>query len=522
MTRSASIVVAVLALLPIGFLTGCSSSSMSPPPPHITVTVAAASNSVAAGGTTSITATLQQDTTNKGVSWKATCTATQCGSVSPGSSLNAQAVNYLAPTAAPASDLTVTVTATSVADASAANSVTITVPAVSVTATPATATVQAGLTLPITAFVNNDLSGQGVTWSISPTTGMGSLTDSSNSGVTYTAPTTPPASDATVTITATSILDPTKSVPVTVTVPFATVTVNPSTASIAAATSVPNISATVGNDAGNKGVNWSVSCATAPCGTLTSSTSASGAPITYSAPPNAPAADMPVTLTATSVSDPVASASVTITVLAITLTITAPASTVQFGDSVPNIVATVANDPAGKGVNWSVESCGLTDCGSVSAMSTPSGGAVTYTAPNTPVASDTVVNIVATSISDSTKSGAAAITIKAITVSVTPVSGFIPVGATPALNATTFTATVTYDTSSQGVTWSLTQGASPSTPCTSACGTITPNGATATYAAPAAIPTNSSVNVTATSVTDSTKIATAVITLTNGAVKIIP
>src|SRR5262249_43176745 len=161
------------------------------------------------------------------------------------------------------------------------------------------------------------------------------------------------------------------------------------------------------------------------------------------------------------------------------VTVTPPTNTVQFGDSVANIVATVANDPAGKGVNWSVQPCSLTQCGSVSAQTTPNNGAVSYTAPNSPVPSDTTINVVATSMSDTTKSGAAAITIKAITISVAPVSGFIPVGATPALNATLFTAALNYDTSNQGVTWSLSQGNPPPIPCTAACGTITPNGTTA-------------------------------------------
>ena len=523
MTRVASVVVSVVTFLLIPFLTGCSGSSpMGPPPPHITVTVSAASNSVAAGATTSITAAIQQDTTNQGVSWKATCTASQCGSVSPASSLDGQAVNYIAPTAPPGSDLSVTVTATALADTSATNSVSITVPAVTVTATPATAGVQAGFTLPISASVNNDISGQGVSWSISPPSGVGTLTNPSPTEVTYTAPTTPPASDTTVKITATSLLDPTKSIVVTITVPFATVSVTPNTASTAAGTSVSNISATVANDPGNKGVNWSISCATPPCGALSSNTSASGAPITYNAPPNSPAADTPVTLTASSVADPAASTSLTVTVLAITVTVTPPTSNVQFGDAVSNIVATVANDPGGKGVNWSIQPCSLAQCGGLSAQSTPSGGAISYTAPNTPVPSNNTINVIATSISDPTKSGAAAITILAITVSITPASAFIPVGAIPALNATPFTATVGNDSSNKGVTWNLVQGATTPTPCSPSCGTITVNGTTASYAAPATVPPNANVGITVTSGADTTKAATSSITLTAGTVKILP
>jgi dienelactone hydrolase len=219
------------------------------------------------------------------------------------------------------------------------------------------------------------------------------------------------------------------------------------------------------------------------------------------------------------VADPAASASLTITILAITVTVTPSAGNVQFGDTVSNIVATVANDPAGKGVNWSIQPCSLAQCGSVSAQTTPNGGAVSYTAPNTPVPSNTTINLVATSISDTTKSGAAAITVLAITVSLTPASGFIPVGAISALNATSFTATVGNDTNNQGVTWNLVQG---STSCSPGCGIITVNGTTVSYAAPNTIPASASVGITATSVTDTTKTATGLITLTGGTVKIIP
>ena len=521
MSRATCVVLlSLLAFLSIPFLTGCGSSS--PRPPVITVSVSAGgATSVPAGASTSLAATVANDTNMKGVTWKATCNVSQCGSVAPGSSLTGQAVNYNAPTSPPASDLTVTVTATSVASPSAANSVIITVPAVTVAATPATANLQAGQTLPISASVNNDIASHGVSWSISQS-GVGSLTSPNPFGVTYTAPATPPATDATVKITATSLFDPTKTFVLTITVPFATLSVTPATASTPAAASVSGISATVVNDSSAKGVGWAVSCATAPCGTLSSSTSASGAPISYTAPPNAPAADMPVTLTASSVADPAASASLTITVLAITVTVTPPASNVQFGDSVPNIVAIVANDPAGKGVNWSIGTCGLAHCGSLSAQTSASGGAIAYTAPNTPVSSNTLINIVATSISDTTKTGGTGITILAITISITPASGFIPVGAISALNATAFTATVGNDSSNQGVTWTLTQGSPTATACTSACGTLTPNGTTASFAAPASVPTNANVNVTATSVADTTKTTTAVITLTKGTVKIIP
>jgi pimeloyl-ACP methyl ester carboxylesterase len=196
---------------------------------------------------------------------------------------------------------------------------------------------------------------------------------------------------------------------------------------------------------------------------------------------------------------------------------------VQFAQTVPNIVATVNNDPANKGVTWSIQPCGVAQCGSISPTSTASGAPITYTAPSTPPASDLAVTIVATSVSDPSQQGSITITVLAITVSLTPTSAIIPVNATPQLNATPFTATVNNDSNSQGATWTLTQG---TTPCSPACGTVTPastaSGTPTTYAAPSTVPASPTVTITATSVTDSTKMATATITLTVGTVKLIP
>ena len=519
MSRPTSVFLILLGFAGVSTFTSCSgSSSMTPPPPVITVSVIADSATVPAGGAASVTAAVNQDSTKRGVTWKVSCSASQCGTVSPGATASGTSTAYTAPTVPPTSDVTVTVTATSVADTSKSNAATITVPALTVSASPATAAVQAGASLPISASVNNDLSGMGVSWSIAPASGLGTLTNASNADVTYNGPAAPPASDSPVTITATSVADPTKSFAVTITVPSVTLSVAPGTASTPAASTVPNITATVGNDPSHKGVSWIVSCAVAPCGTISSSTSASGTAIIYTAPPTPPANDLPVTLTATSMADSLASSSLTITVLAIAVDVTAPATSVQFGDGVPNIVATVRNDPAGKGVTWALQPCGLAQCGSISSQATASGGAVTYTAPTSPVPSDTTIAIVATSVSDVSKTGSIGITVLAITVSISPPSALIPVNAITALNATTFAATVGNDSSNQGVTWSLSQG-NPAVACTQTCGTIASNG---TYAAPTSVPPDASVIITATSIADTTKTGAATITLTSGTVKIIP
>jgi pimeloyl-ACP methyl ester carboxylesterase len=73
--------------------------------------------------------------------------------------------------------------------------------------------------LPITATVQGDSAQLGVTWSISPATGGGTLSDANSTSVTYNAPDDPPDGDLTVTITATAIAGNEVSDAVNITVP---------------------------------------------------------------------------------------------------------------------------------------------------------------------------------------------------------------------------------------------------------------------------------------------------------------
>lgn len=523
MKRVTTLLSALLGLTLTLGITNCGgSSAVVIKSQGIIVSVSAGSNSLPATGTTSVTAVLSGDTTGQGVTWSVSCSVAQCGSVSPGSTTSGVSAVYSAPTIPPAADLNVTITATAVANSSKSATAMITVVALTVSITPKTAAVQAGSTLQISASVNNDPVGQGVSWSISPASGSGSLSNQTITDVTYTAPTSTPASKLTVMVTATSLADSTKTATATITVPSVTVSVTPTTAVVDAGSSVPNIVATVVNDPAHKGVTWAVSCATAPCGGVSPSSTASGSATVYSAPPTPPASDLAVNVTATSVADPIAQTAMMVTVKAISVTVTAPVSSVVYGGTVPNIVAVVNDDPANKGVTWSLQPCGATQCGSISANATSSGGAITYTAPTTPPTSDLGITIVASSVSDPNQQGSVSITVPAITLSITPATAIIPVGATAQLNATPFTATVNNDSSNQGVTWTLLQ----TTGCSPTCGTLAPattaSGTPSIYAAPAAVPATPTVTISATSVADTTKIASATFTLTNGTVKFVP
>jgi hypothetical protein len=71
--------------------------------------------------------------------------------------------------------------------------------------------------------------------------------------------------------------------------------------------------ATVSSDPGSGGVNWSVSCASAPCGSFTANHTASGTATTFDAPP-APPTGGTVTITATATDAPNPSVSAIVTV----------------------------------------------------------------------------------------------------------------------------------------------------------------------------------------------------------------
>src|SRR5439155_22260614 len=114
----------LIALLGVTLTAGCGSSG-----PPISVNLSPSSTqSVQQGQTVSISATLGNDASNKGVTWSLSatgCTGAACGSLT---NQAATSVTYNAPTSIP-SDLTVTVTATSVTRPMKFASLTITVPA---------------------------------------------------------------------------------------------------------------------------------------------------------------------------------------------------------------------------------------------------------------------------------------------------------------------------------------------------------------------------------------------------------
>jgi hypothetical protein len=588
------------------------------PAPSISVAVSPSTATVQVSQSSPFTATLQNDTLSKGVSWSLSgsgCSGTACGTLT---NVTTTSVTYTAPATVP-TPATVTLLATSVADSTKSASSTITVapaPPISVSVSPATVTVQISQSSPFTATLQNDTLNKGVSWSLSGSgcsgTACGTLTNVTTTSVTYTAPSSVP-NPSTVSLTATSVADTTKSTISTITVSAAVAqstiaTVGTTKASnkdgskqwSVAVAPVAGDTLLVGCDfnagitfvslsdsAGDtftqvapeadstnfaarafiatnvKGGSTTVTCtaASAPAnneiyvtelkgvnpaapidkalsvggstssatGSLTTAnaneflwayiisgevTNASGwtqlsnfdnnliASITQ-ATPAAIQASFPVSQGWTLIDvalNPLGSGSAA---PAISVSVTPAAPTVQVL-ATANVTATLQNDTSGKGVSWSLSGSGCSGaaCGTLTNATTTS---VTYTAPAA-VPSSSAVTLQAIAIADTTKSSSASITVQGksstIAVSLSPKRGAVTL--TQPLQ---FTATVTGDSQNLGVTWSVdgTNGGNASSGTISASGLFTPSASTAP----------GSHTIAATSVANSTFFASSSIAVTD-------
>jgi hypothetical protein len=322
-----------LAALSIAFVgafsAGCGGSSTTtsvgggstPTATPIAVSVTPTTATVVVGKTQTFSATVSNDSANKGVTWALSCaTANGCGSLSATTSASGTAVTYTAPATAP-NPATVTITATSVSDSTKSASATIAIGSgsapppppsagVSVTLSQTAATVAVNATTTFTATVTGDPSNQGVTWTLAgsecggPSCGtLSSAASASGTPIVYTAPGTAP-SPASVTLTATSVADTTKSASATINIVTATaggisVTITPKAGGFVVG-QVATLTATVSNDPSGAGVTW-----TASSGTVTPVTATTA---TFTAPNSAGSG---IVVTATSKADTTESASAT-------------------------------------------------------------------------------------------------------------------------------------------------------------------------------------------------------------------
>jgi len=210
-----------------------------------------------------------------------------------------------------------------------------------------------------------------------------------------------------------------------------------------------SVTGTVGNDAANKGVTWSVSgasCNGNACGTLSATASASGTAITYNAPANV-AANLAVTVTATAVSDPSKTAPINITVTP------APAvsTTSPVGGTVGTAYSATLQETGGVApFTWSISSGTLPAGLSLNANT----GAVTGT-PTAPGTSNFTVKVTDSGSPPLTSSKPVSISISAPVLTVTTSS--LPAGDV----GLAYSSTLASSGGTAPVTWSVTLGALP-------------------------------------------------------------
>jgi dienelactone hydrolase len=285
----------------------------------ITVLLSASVSPVMAG-TTSLISAAVNDAANKGVdpnSW----TISPASGAGTLSSPTSTSVIYNAPATPPADDVQITITATSLSDATKSGNVVIVLAAIAISLSSDSDSLPAQGTATITAAVSFDPANAGVdpkSWTIaSPTSGGGSLSGATATSVTYTAPSTPPISDLPITITAVASSDPTRLGSTSITVLAIRITISPRSALIPVGSGSLQFTAVVQNDpSADPQVTWTTLQADNPCpsgcDSVSSSTTSSGTPTTYTPPSTLPA-NAAVTLVATSSTDTTKSAPAAIT-----------------------------------------------------------------------------------------------------------------------------------------------------------------------------------------------------------------
>lgn len=293
---------------------------------------------------------------------------------------------------------------------------------ITVTVSPATASVQIGLTKQFSATVANAAS-QGVDWQVNGVSGGDATNGTISASGLYTAPAAVP-SPATVTVTAVSQSDNTKSGSAAVTItgpPAVTVQVSPKTASVVVS-ATQLFTATVSNTS-NADVTWEVNGVAG--GDATNGTISAGG--LYTAPLSVPSpAD--VTITAVSVADTSKSDTATVTITAtpvVVVTIAPKTASVQVTHT-QQFTATVTGT-ANTAVTWEVN--GTT--GGDATHGTISNAGL-YTAPSS-VPSPATVTVGAVSVADTSKSDTANVTVTAA-----PVSRFAYVSSFPDNNIKIF------------------------------------------------------------------------------------
>jgi hypothetical protein len=393
-------------------------------------------------------------------------------------------------------------------------------PSIAVTVTPANGSVLLGNRATFTATVTNTTD-TAVSWSVNSVPGGNATLGTITSAGVYTAPADLP-SPTTVQVTATSHTDATKSGSATLAITSdITLNLTPNPASVELGAPQAFQATVTSGGHPDTAMRWSLSgpaCASG-CGAV----DASGH---YTAPQILPS-PASATLTAQSVADPSKQISAAVAITStFSLQLSAPSS-VPAG-ATATIVATLAPVPGSSpntSLAWALSGAGCngSSCGTLTVVTTQSTGgtpvvnSATYMAPSAPPNPNTVT-VTVTPQADTSKKAQATLAIQpGINVNVSPATATLA-----ANHRVTLTAQVS-GTSNAGVIWSVNGIAGGNTTLgqicvagSNPCQTVTSTTASAVeYLAPGAIPAPNPVSATAVSAADSTKSASAQITVIN-------
>ena len=393
-------------------------------------------------------------------------------------------------------------------------------PTIVVTLTPTNASVVLGNQTTFTATVTNTADTV-VSWSVNTVLGGNSTLGTITSAGVYTAPPDLP-SPATVQVTATSHADATKSATASVAVTSditLNLTPNPTSVELGASQAFQATVTSSGHP--DASIRWNLSgpACVGGCGAV----DASGK---YTAPQILPS-PASATLTAQSVADPSKQISAAVAITSnFSLQLSAPSSVPASGTA--TIVATMTPVPGSNPstlLAWALSGpgCSGSSCGTLTVITTQSANgssisdSATYTAPAT-APSPNSVTVTVTPQADASKKAQATLSIQTgDSVSVSPST------ATLAANHRVTLSAQVSGTSNAGVLWSVNGIAGGNTtfgqicaigsnPCQTVTSTTTPQ---VDFVAPGAIPSPNPVSVSAVSAADSTKSASAQITVIN-------
>ncbi len=433
---------------------------------------------------------------------------------------------YAAPAILPA-PAGVTVSAASDADLSATASANVTLKDdIVVTVSPPSVSVPTMGAQVFTASVSGTGSpSTAVTWSVNGISGgnstIGTIAANGSSTAMYTAPAVPP-SPSTVSVTATSVADSSKSGSSNVTITCAaTNLISPASANVPLG-QTQTFRASFCLENGTT-IVWDVNGIVGGNGTVGTIANSGSLTALYTAPSDLPSTN-PVTIHATASTaggTEVASANVAVT-SNVSVSIS-PATTTLAVNQVLAFTPTVENSPD-ESVTWSVNGVpnGNGIVGQICLNATipcvppagPVSGSVEYFAPALLPATNPVT-LTATSHADPTRSGTAVVVLTgpsgSVSVTVAPSYAFLP-PSTGTLSTEQFVASVS-GSSNTNVTWTVQSAVAGQGCAGAACGSVSASGL---YSAPTAAPSPNAISVVATSLADPTESASATVVLNSG------